>query len=42
MGKVLIKISKKQMIYNFKASSDIGIEVVKRFLNNDWEVLCSL
>lgn len=38
MEKVLTKISKKRRILILAASSDIGIEVVKRFLNNDWEV----
>lgn len=39
MGKVLTKILKKRKILILAASSDIGIEVVKKFLNNNWEVL---
>lgn len=35
MGKIL----KKRRILILAASSDIGIEVVKKFINNNWEVL---
>ena len=38
-GKSFNKNFEKKKNSNFNASSDIGIEVVKKFLNNNWEVL---